>query len=414
MNPKYNSIKNPIIIVDDDEDMLSIYRDMFTGTGLNFETYNNPKIALEHVKKKDYSIFITDLDMPGMSGIEFMEAVKSIVESPIILVQSGMSDPKTIIQVMKIGVFDYIIKPFDISQFEIVLIKALDFYLIKNQEKIQSKYATDKLKSQIEWLNYKENVRLKDKKDSVLRNLGDMKNSFLEGASIGSIMTMVFMLRDTMVETEEGYVVDKDIFNTLLECNEVCRHQFEGVYEIINIMEKNLVTEVIGINDLISIIPEFFKDLEQHFTPKNIKITYPTIKSSRKLKIDKVMFKDILEELVINAYKYTISNTVVNIFAYIVEGFLVVAVKNDIPKGEVLIPEDYEKIILEPFIRLRANDEEMLKHEKFGLGLGLTVVDNMVKKMNGLFFIHEITDHTSLEKKKCVSAEIFLPLIDLK
>jgi FixJ family two-component response regulator len=403
--------KHPILVLEDDPEMLDTYRDILKSLRIEFDLYSSGIEALKAAGKKEFSIFITDLEMPTMHGRNFIENLKSIIQDPVILVATGLDDPETIIEVMKMGVFDYIIKPFNFNQVILVLKKALEYKFNKDQEKIQSKYASEKLKGQIEWLNYKESLRMKDKKESGLKNLEDMKNSFLEGASIGSIMTMVFLMNETKQETENGFLVDKEIFNTIVECNEVCRHQFEGIYLVTKILESNLNFEMITTTDLINRIPDFIEEYLPYFEAKNIKISFPGPVPKAKINISIEHMRDVIAELVINAYKYTVPNSTIFIYAFISEGYLIINVKNDIlddPKAG--IPKDYEKLILEPFIRLQPNDESIIKVEKFGIGLGLTVVDNIVKKHNGMFFIHNLTDYTGGVKKNCVVAEMFIPI----
>ena len=59
---------------------------------------------------------------------------------------------------------------------------------------------------------------------------------------------------------------------------------------------------------------------------------------------------------------------------------------NEDPYGG--IPEKYEKLVLEPFFRLLPPDESIGEVEKFSLGLGLTVVDNITRKHGGMFVIN--------------------------
>ena len=403
--------KDPILVLDDEKDILDTYKEILSIMGIPFELFQNGHNALASFKSKKFSIVITDLDMPQMHGITFIQRIKEIQNNTLILVGSGMDDPVTIIEVMKLGVFDYILKPFHFDQLQKVIIRTLEYYYQKEQEKLQTLYAAEKLKAQIEWLNYKESARLRDTHHSTLRNLHDMKNSFLEGASIGSIMTMIYMIRDSMQKTENGYLVDKDLLDTLIECNETCNHQFEGIYNITQILEANMQLKEMTCEEFNQKVVNWVEPILLHFTRKNVSVTYPTLHSKAILEIDENAFIDVVQELLFNAYKYTIPNSTINIFNFITEGYMILTVKNDVsenPYGG--IPKEYEKILIEPFIRLHTNDEYIIKVEKFGLGLGLTVVDNIIKKHNGMFFIHDVVDYTTTHKKLCVVAEVFLPI----
>lgn len=403
--------KDPVLIADDETDILDTYKQILSLLGIPFELYGDGLSAWKAFQIKKFSIIITDIEMPHMNGIELIQKIKEVQNNALILVGSGMDDPNTIIEVMKLGVFDYILKPFQLDQLKAVITRTLEYYYQKEQEKIQSLYAAEKLKAQIEWLNYKESARIRDTHHSTLRNLQDMKNSFLEGASIGSMMTMIYMIKDTMQPTENGYLVDKDLIETLIECNEVCNHQFEGIYNITQILESDVHLKEMTCEEFNQKVSSWIKPILVHFTRKNVSVTYPTLHSKAIVEIDETAFIDVVQELLFNAYKYTVPNSTINVFAFISEGYMILTVKNDVNENPYSgIPKEYEKILIEPFIRLHTNDEYIIKVEKFGLGLGLTVVDNIIKKHNGMFFIHDVVDYTTSHKKLCVAAEVFLPI----
>ncbi len=75
------------------------------------------------------------------------------------------------------------------------------------------------------------------------------------------------------------------------------------------------------------------------------------------------------------------------------------------------IPEEYEKLVLEPFFRIQPPDETIGDVEKFGLGLGLTVVDNVARKHGGIFLIHDVKDHMDGKVRNCVLADLLLPTV---
>jgi signal transduction histidine kinase len=118
-----------------------------------------------------------------------------------------------------------------------------------------------------------------------------------------------------------------------------------------------------------------------------------------------------IEELVINAFKYCNENSNIDIFAHINNGYLIVSVKNEVKNDSYGgIDESKEKYVIQPFYRIHPPVESVNKIEKFGLGLGLTMVDHILGKHSGLFFIHNAKDHTTKTITLCVLSEIFLPL----
>lgn len=69
-----------IMIIDDDEDILNLFRDFLSKEGYDVVTYLEPLKALKEIEDSPtrYSLIITDIRMPGISGIELIKRVSSI------------------------------------------------------------------------------------------------------------------------------------------------------------------------------------------------------------------------------------------------------------------------------------------------------------------------------------------------
>lgn len=71
-------MKKRILIVDDDVDITTPFKFGLEGYDFRVSAYNDPKIALSEFKENLYDLLLTDIRMPGMSGIELYEKVKKI------------------------------------------------------------------------------------------------------------------------------------------------------------------------------------------------------------------------------------------------------------------------------------------------------------------------------------------------
>ena len=67
-----------ILLVDDDVDITTSFKIGLDGYSLTVSIYNDPKIALSEFKEDTYDLLLTDIRMPGMSGIELYQKVKKI------------------------------------------------------------------------------------------------------------------------------------------------------------------------------------------------------------------------------------------------------------------------------------------------------------------------------------------------
>jgi DNA-binding NtrC family response regulator len=80
-----------IMIIDDDEDILNLFHDFLTKEGYNVATFLEPLKALKEIESNPllYSLIITDIRMPGISGIELVKKVSSINDDLKVILMSA-------------------------------------------------------------------------------------------------------------------------------------------------------------------------------------------------------------------------------------------------------------------------------------------------------------------------------------
>lgn len=100
-----------ILLIDDDEDILSIFKNSLKAAGYSTYGFINPIAAFEHFKQdpKAYQIIITDVRMPGMSGFELVKEIRRINPDVKIIMTSSfemsMNEVERVLPSLKIDVF---------------------------------------------------------------------------------------------------------------------------------------------------------------------------------------------------------------------------------------------------------------------------------------------------------------------
>jgi len=119
------SPRSRILIVDDEPEITAILSDLFDG---HYEctTAGSAEEALEWLAKRDYELVVSDITMPGMSGLDMIPHVKSMWPSTVVVMISGMQTVESAIGALRLGSFDYVMKPFDLRQVEAVVKRALE------------------------------------------------------------------------------------------------------------------------------------------------------------------------------------------------------------------------------------------------------------------------------------------------
>ena len=123
-----------LLIVDDEPDMLKllgmIIRDK---TPYETITTNNPTEALDLVRKGGYDLVITDLKMPGLDGVEMLEAVKKYDADIPVIIMTAYGTVETAEESLSKGAFDFITKPFRKEQILFTIEKALKWLRLQRE-----------------------------------------------------------------------------------------------------------------------------------------------------------------------------------------------------------------------------------------------------------------------------------------
>jgi putative two-component system response regulator len=111
--------KPKITIVDDDPQIGHLLTKYLTKKNYVVTSFTSPKQALKHLENKPVDLMITDMNMPEMNGLEVIKAVKeSNPKLPIILMSSEFPNTERMDEMIKLGVSDFISKPFELNCLE--------------------------------------------------------------------------------------------------------------------------------------------------------------------------------------------------------------------------------------------------------------------------------------------------------
>jgi DNA-binding NtrC family response regulator len=102
-----------ILVVDDDVDGLEVLKTRLAHAGYDVETAESAEKALAKVKAFDPGLIVTDVRMPGMSGLELLERVRASMAGVEVVVMTAHDDMQTAVAAMKSGAFDFLVKPVD-------------------------------------------------------------------------------------------------------------------------------------------------------------------------------------------------------------------------------------------------------------------------------------------------------------
>lgn len=119
-------MKNQILIVDDEEAVCSVVAQRLIKENYSCVTANNGREALRHLYGNNFSLIISDVKMPEMDGMELLRNVKALDPNMMMIVMTAYAEIDIAMQAMRLGAYDFIIKPFDLELMVLTVKKALE------------------------------------------------------------------------------------------------------------------------------------------------------------------------------------------------------------------------------------------------------------------------------------------------
>jgi len=116
-----------VLVVDDEEDFLETIVNRLKKRKIDTVGVKSGEEALELLKKKQFDVVFLDIKMPGgMDGIETLREIKKIQPLTEVLLLTGHASVETSIEGMKLGAFDYLLKPVKLEDLLIKLAQAFE------------------------------------------------------------------------------------------------------------------------------------------------------------------------------------------------------------------------------------------------------------------------------------------------
>jgi DNA-binding NtrC family response regulator len=120
------NISQRILIVEDEAPMCELLTSFFSEKGYHVDTAQDGEHALARLEERDYALVITDIKLPGMSGLELLASIRVDWPEVAVVIMTAFSSISSAVEAMKLGAEDYIGKPFQLDELAITVEKALE------------------------------------------------------------------------------------------------------------------------------------------------------------------------------------------------------------------------------------------------------------------------------------------------
>ena len=342
------------LLVDDEvQNNVLLLKALLGKEGYGILVANNGQEALEVIRNENPDLILLDVMMPGMDGFEVAERLKSEefrCEIPIIFL-TALDDTQSIVNGFKLGVGDFISKPFRKEELmvrikhQLSLVAARRIIEEKNEE-------------------LRKTIAGRDKMYSVIAH------------DLRSPMASMKMLLNTIMMSVEKDKIDPDIFDMLEMSNKTSEEVFSLLDNLLKWTKSQLgkltvIPQKLDISGLADGVVEVMNSVAE---VKHIKLIR-TDHESFFVYVDIEMIKSILRNLISNAVKFSNPDSEIKVGIKAEDGKVIVSVTDS---GKGIKKEDQHKLLKDSthFTTYGTNSEE-------GSGLGLLLCRDFARKNGG-------------------------------
>jgi DNA-binding NtrC family response regulator len=100
-----------LLIVEDEETLCQSLKRVLEREGYSVDTVNNAEAAHEIFEAGFYNVIITDIILPGMTGIELLKKIKEKLPEQIVIIMTAYASLETAVEALRYGAYDYVVKP---------------------------------------------------------------------------------------------------------------------------------------------------------------------------------------------------------------------------------------------------------------------------------------------------------------
>ena len=108
-----------VVIIDDNKELAEVIKQYLSSRGFNVKIAENARDAMSILEKSErVDVILMDLMLKDVHGLEMLKSIRSHSKQVVIIIITGIKDLNTVIEAMKAGADDYLVKPFRLGELE--------------------------------------------------------------------------------------------------------------------------------------------------------------------------------------------------------------------------------------------------------------------------------------------------------
>jgi len=133
-----------ILVVDDERNYLVVLEALLAPEGYEILTASNAREALRLIRNSDLDLLITDVKLPGTSGMDLLQESKKTKPDLPVIMMTAYGTIEMAVEAMKMQAYDYITKPFQNEELKLTIKKALQNHRLIKENRLLSKALSDR------------------------------------------------------------------------------------------------------------------------------------------------------------------------------------------------------------------------------------------------------------------------------
>src|SRR5271155_5509112 len=118
-------MSNKLLLIDDEEDVRYSFQRIFDSPEIEFTTASSGEEGIKLIPKFKPDLVLMDVRMGGMNGLETLRKIRQSDPKLLVILMTAYGTTQTAIEAMKLGAYDYLLKPFDIPKLKEIVANAL-------------------------------------------------------------------------------------------------------------------------------------------------------------------------------------------------------------------------------------------------------------------------------------------------
>ncbi|TGL61504.1 sensor histidine kinase [Leptospira sarikeiensis] len=336
--------------------------------------------------------------------------------NPIFILGLENPNARTIVKALRLGAFDCIAiqetSPSEITETLMHMKENWELDLLQDDLETER---FNKIQGDLDWNSFRKDLIRKDLQTKSAYLISNIRTSLSQGSGFGALVSAIGLLKKKAKLNGKYYEVPSTLIELLFSNAETANRIIEIFNEMDYFIHNPQIKEVYSISQIHSLFKkEISKVLELARSKRlSIKICEDKYRDSRaEVGIHAESFKKALEELLLNAIKFSEPNTTIYVLFTLKKRKLLISVLNSpkneagIPKG---IPSEESEFVFQPFARLTKYVHEDIPTLDYGLGLPL--VEKIVSNHEGKISTFNVTSFLDEEEETMVLMEMDLPIL---